>query len=65
MIDLTLKNINRLFVLFQKVDKDPFRDSFNRYFIPLAEIKDFNALIDNTLYIDQTKKQTRSTRKTC
>ena len=48
MIDATFRNINRLFVLsFKNNGNDPARDSFDKYYIPLVEIKDFNALIDN------------------
>ena len=48
MIDVTFRNINRLFVLsFKNNGNDPARDSFDKYYIPLVEIKDFNALIDN------------------
>ena len=44
MIDPTFKNINRLFVLsFKNGFNDPTRDSFDKYFMPLVEVKDFNA----------------------
>ena len=29
------------------------RDSFDNYYMPLVEIKDFNALLDNKLLFDQ------------
>ena len=46
LIDLTFRNINRLFVLlFKNGDDDPMRKSFVKYYMPLVEIKDFNALI--------------------
>ena len=52
MIDPTFKN--RLFVLpFKNSNADSARNSFNEYYMPLAEIKDFNALIDNKLFLDQ------------
>ena len=45
-------NINRLFVLsFKNGNDDPMRDSFDNYYIPLGEIKDFNALIDNKPFL--------------
>ena len=48
LIDLTFRNINRLFVLsFKNGNDDPTRNSFDKYYILLVEIKDFNALIDN------------------
>ena len=52
LIDQTFRNINRLFVLsFKNGDNDPTRDSFEKYYMPLVEIKDFNALIDNKLFL--------------
>ena len=54
LIDPTFRNINRLFVLsFKNGNDDPARDSFDEYYMPLVEIKDFNALIDNTPFFDQ------------
>ena len=48
LIDLTIRNINRLFALSFKNDyNDPTRDSFEKYCMPLVEITYFNALIDN------------------
>ena len=32
------------------------RDSFDKYYMPFVEIKDFNALIDNKLFFDQPVK---------
>ena len=52
MIDPTLRNISRLFVLSYKIsDRDPARKSFE--YLPLVQIKDFNALINNKLFSDQ------------
>ena len=54
LIEPTFRNINRLFViLFKNSNDDPTRYSFDEYYMPLVEIKDFNALIDK-------KKQRRS-----
>ena len=54
MIDLTFRNIKRLFVLlFKNGNNDPTRNSFDKYYMPLVEIKDFNALIDNEPFFDQ------------
>ena len=48
MIDLTFRNVDRMFVLsFKNGDNDPARNSFE--FMPLVETKDFNALDDNKL----------------
>ena len=45
MIGLAFRNINRLFVLsFKNGDDDPKKNSFDEYYMPLIEIKDFNAL---------------------
>ena len=60
MIDPTFRNINRLFALsFKNGDNDPTRDSFDNFFMPLLEIKDFNALIEKKSFFDQpvTNKQ--------
>ena len=47
LIEPTFRNINRLFViLFKNSNDDPARYSFDEYYMPLVEIKDFNALID-------------------
>ena len=43
LTDPTFRNINNLFVLSFKDGNDhPTRDSFNKYYVPLVEIKDFN-----------------------
>ena len=47
LIDPTF-NINRLYVLsFKNANDDPSRDSFDKYYTALAEIEDFNILINN------------------
>ena len=57
MIDPAVRNINRLFVISFKSDNDdPSRDSFDTYYIPLVEVIDFNALIDNKPIFDQPTK---------
>ena len=46
-----------LFVqLFKEGGKDPSRDSFDNYYMSLVEIKDFNVLINNKPYFEQTTK---------
>ena len=51
LIDPTFRNINRLFLLsFKNGNDDSTRDSFDKYYMSLVDIKDFNALIDNKLF---------------
>ena len=58
LIDSVFRIINRLFVFsFKNVNNDPKRDSFDKYYIPLVEIKDFNALIDNKPFFVQLVKE--------
>ena len=46
-----------MFILsFKNGDDGPIRDSFDNYYMGLVEIKDFNVLIDNTLFFDQPVK---------
>ena len=46
LIDPTCKNINRLFLISLKnCNSDSIRKSSDKYYMPLIEIKDFNALI--------------------
>ena len=53
----TCKNINKLFVVsFKNSDDDPTRNFFGKYYMPLIEIKDFNAVIDNKQFFDQLVK---------
>ena len=54
LIDPTFRNINRLFVLSFK--NDPTRYYFDQYYMPLVEVKDFNALIDNKPFFDRYVK---------
>ena len=57
LIDPTIRNINRLYVLSIKNDNhDATRDSIDKYYMPLVEIKDFHALIDNKPFFDQPVK---------
>ena len=52
MIDSTFSNINRLFVLSFKSSKNgPKKDYFVKYYMPLVEIKDFNALLENKPFL--------------
>ena len=46
--DPTFRNIKRLFVIsFKNGNDNPTRNSFDKYYMPLVEIKGFNALVDN------------------
>ena len=54
MINPTFENINNLFfLLFKNCDNDPKIYSFDKYYITLAEIKDFDVLLDNKPFFDQ------------
>ena len=51
------RNVNKLFVLSLKNGKDgPTKNSFDKYYMLLVEIKDFDALIDNKPFFDQSVK---------
>ena len=51
-------NINTLLVLlFRNGNDDPNRNSFDEYYIPSAEIKDFDALVDNKPFFDLPVKK--------
>ena len=53
LTDPAFKNINGLFAIsFRNGDDDPTRNSFDEYYTPLIEIKDFNALIDYKSFFD-------------
>ena len=41
---------------FKNGKDDPSMNSFHKYYMPLVEIKDFNALIDNKPFFDQPVK---------
>ena len=56
LIDSTFRNISRFFVLSFKNGDDPTRNYFGKYYTPLVEIKDFNALIDKKPFFDQPVK---------
>ena len=65
LIDPTFRNINRLFVLsFKSGNDDPTRYFFDQYYMPLVEMKDFNALIDNKPYFGQSVKTNKNCMKT-
>ena len=52
LTDPAFRNINRLFVLsFKNGNDDLARNSFDKYYMPLVEIKDFNALVDKNHFL--------------
>ena len=60
LVDPIFTNINRLFSnSFKNGNHDPKTNYFLFYYMPLIEINDFNALIDNKPFFDQpvTSKQ--------
>ena len=57
LIDATFWNIYRLFVLsFKNGSDDPTGLSLDKYYMPLVEFKDFNALTDSKQSFDQSVK---------
>ena len=57
MIHQTFRNINRLFALSSNNgDDDRTRHSFDKNYMPLVDIKDFYALIDNKPFFEQPVK---------
>ena len=51
LIDPTFNKVNFLFVLsFARNAEEDHRDSFSHYYVPNAEIKDFNVLIDGRFF---------------
>ena len=66
MIDPTFTNINGLLSFsFKNGNNDPRRDSFHKYQMLLVEIKDFNALINNKPFFDQSVKNKQETYEKC
>ena len=55
MIDPLSRNINKLFVQYLEAGENgPTRNSFDKYYMPLLEMKDFNALINNKPFCNQS-----------
>ena len=50
LIDPTFINVNRLFALSYENETD--RTSFEEYYVPKVEIKDFNVLIDGKPFFE-------------
>ena len=52
--DPAFRNINRLLIQsFKASENDAIRNCFDKYYMPLVEIKDSNALTDNKPFFDQ------------
>ena len=52
LIDPTFTNVNRLFLLpFTITDTRDYRNVFSHYYVPDAEIKDFNVLIEGKSFL--------------
>ena len=63
-IDPTYRNIIRLFVLSLKnADNDPTRNSFVKFYMPLVEVKDFNASINNKPFLINPSKTNKKRTK--
>ena len=53
LIDPTFTNVNRLFVLsFPRNNNTDSRYSYSNYYVPKAQMKDFNVLIDGRSFFD-------------
>ena len=60
MSDPTFRNINRLFVFsFKNGNNDPTRNSFDKYYMSLVQIKAFDTLIKNKPFFDQPVKASK------
>lgn len=58
MIDPTFSNMNGLIAAsFINGVIDPMRNSFDKYYIPLIEMKEFKVLIENEPFLDQFAKK--------
>ena len=61
LIDPTLTNVNRLFVLSFPRNNTDNRDSFSDYYVPNDEIQDFHVLIDVKSFFDLPEKNEEET----
>ena len=48
---------------FKNGDDDPTIKSFDKYYMPLVKIKDFNILVDNKPFFDQPVKRKQAYEK--
>ena len=52
LIDPIFRNLNRLSVIsFKNLENDLGRGHYDKYFVSLVEIKDFNVLINNKAFL--------------
>ena len=64
LIDPTFRNINRLFIFSLKNGNDDLKiNSSDKHYMPLVQIKDFNASIDNKLFFDVSLENKRKAYK--
>ena len=62
MIHPTFRNVKRLLDLpFKAVENKPTRISFDKYYMPLVEIKGFHALTENKQFFGQIVKSKQET----
>ena len=59
LIDPTLSNVNRLFVL--SFETEDGRTSYYKYYMPNVEIKDYNVLIDGNVFFELPIKNIEET----
>ena len=52
LVDPTFTNVNRLFVLAYKTADNNDRQSFTRFYLPNAMVKDYNVIIDKLAFLD-------------
>ena len=66
MIDVKFGNVNSLLVYsFKNADNDPARNYFVKYYMSLVEIKNFNELFQNKLFLINQYKIRKMGMKTC
>ena len=53
LVDPSFLGVNRLFDLSCKNEQN--RESLKKYYLPTADIKDYNFMVDGKTYFDKTK----------
>ena len=56
LVDPTFTNVNRLFVLAYQTADNNDRQSFSRFYLPNAMVKDYNVIIDKLTFFDLPTK---------
>ena len=59
LINPSFQGVNRLFVLYFENEND--RTSYSTYYLPKAEIKDYNVMIDGRKFFDQPTNNVNKT----